>query len=351
MGKRSIVLVSLLLVLSILVTACSGGSNATPAATPVTPAALAANEPAPAVKATVLKLGHQAPAGTAYDILANTFKDFIEERSNGKYKIEIYNGGQLGGDRELMEAVQVGNVAFNVLTASDMGTFVPEMEVQDLPYLFTSWEEVYKFLDSDAAEEFYALSDTAGIKTLSFMPRGFRHVTNNKGPITTPADLKGMKIRVAESKIYENTFAALGANPQIMAFSEVFTALQQGTVDGHENTIITIRDYRIDDVQKYVSETFHMFAFGAITMNPALFDGMSAEDQKMFKQAGIDAGKDAGKIQEQNEATAKAELEANGMVFNEVDKQAFIDLVQPVYEDYFKNHDRKYFDHIKAAIK
>ncbi len=233
-----------------------------------------------------------------------------------------------------------------------MGTFAPEMEVQDLPYLFENWEQVYKFLESDAAQEFYALSDAAGMKTLSFMPRGFRHITNNKGPINTVSEMKGIKFRVAESKIYEDTFKAFGSAPQIMAWGDTYTALQQGTVDGHENTVITMRDYSINDVQKYVSETGHMFAFAAITVNPAFYDGLSAEDQAIFLQAAIDAGRDAGKIQEENASAAKTELEGKGMVFNEVsDKQSFIDAVQPVYEEFFKTHDKKYFDAIKEAVK
>lgn len=331
------ILLSLMLVLALVVTGCASKPAEEPAA--------ATGEPI------VLKLGHQAPAGTAYDNLAVKFKELVEANSNGKYQIDIYNGGQLGGDRELMEALQVGNVAFNVLTASDMGTFAPEMEAQDLPYLFENWEQVYKFLDSDAAQEFYALSDAAGIKTLGFMPRGFRHITNNNAPINTPADIAGMKIRVAESKIYENTFKAFGANPQIMAFSEVFTALQQGTVDGHENTTITIRDYKINDVQKYVSETNHMFAFGALTMNPALFDGLTPEDQQMFLDAALEACKVMGKVQEENAATAKTELEAAGMQFNTADQAAFQAMVQPVYDEYFQTHDKKYFDAIKAAVQ
>lgn len=191
----------------------------------------------------------------------------------------------------------------------------------------------------------------AGIKTLSFMPRGFRHITNNKGPINTPADIAGVKLRVAESKIYEETFKAFGANPQIMAWSEVFTALQQGTVDGHENTTITIRDYKINDVQKYVSETNHMFAFAALTMNPALFEGMTPEDQQMIIDAALEACKTMGQEQEKNAETAKAELEAAGMVFNVADQASFQAKVQPVYDEFFKTHDKKYFDAIKAAVQ
>lgn len=346
MKKRSLLLVSLILALSLFVTACSGGGGSS------TPAAPAANgSGAPAAEAKVLKLGHQAPAGTAYDDLATTFKKYIEERTDGRYEVDIYNGGSLGGDRELMEALQVGNVEFNILTASDMGMFVAEMEVQDLPYLFTTWDEVFTFLDSDAAKEFYALSDPVGITTLSFMPRGFRHTTNNKGPLNTPADLKGLKLRVAESAIYIDTFAAFGSSPQSMAWGEVFTALQQGTVDGHENTIVTIRDYKIEEVQKYLSQTYHMFGFAAITTNPDFLAGLPEEDQEIIRQAAIDAGKDVGAIQQENELKATEDLKAAGMEFNDVDLKAFQDLVQPVYDKYFETHDKKWFDSIKEAVK
>lgn len=301
--------------------------------------------------AIVLRLGHQAPAGTAYDTLAVKFKEYVEERSNGKYSIDIYNGGQLGGDRELMEALQVGNVEFNILTASDMGMFVPEMEVQDLPYLFTTWEEVYAFLDSDVAKEFYAISDEVGITTLSFMPRGFRHTTNNNGPINTPEDMNGLKIRVAESSVYVDTFEAFGASPQSMAWGEVYTALQQGTVDGHENTIVTIVDYKIEEIQDYLSETGHMFGFAAIATNPDWLASLPEEDQEIFQQAAIDAGRDIGALQQQNEEESLVYLEEYGVEINSLDKQPFIDLIQPVYDKYFETHDREWFDKIKAVTE
>ena len=297
----------------------------------------------------VLKLGHIAPPGTAYDIYANTFKDLVEAKTDGRYVVEIYPAGQLGVDRELMESLQVGNVDLTVITASDINQFVADMAVQDLPYLFKDWDHVEKFLDSDTAKELYQLSDSVGMTTLSFMPRGFRHVTSNLEPINTPDDLKGLKVRVAESEIYIDTFKALGANAQAMAWGEVFTALQQGTIDAHENTIITTRDYNINEVQKYMSETGHFFAFAALQMNTNLLNSMSDEDQAIFRESGIEAGKAAGLIQKENEAEAKAELESKGMIFNEVaDKSAFQAKMTPVYDNFFKEHDRKIFDEIQA---
>ena len=349
MKKSSILLVSLLLVLSILATACAPKTGDTPAATNP-PASTPAEAPSgEKVEATVFKLGHIAAPNTAYDNFANEFKRLVEERSNGKYQIDVYPAGQLGVDRELMESLQIGNVHFTVVTASDINQFVPDFAVQDLPYLFRDWDHVEKFLVSDAAKELFGLTESVGMTTLSYMPRGFRHVTSSKGPVNTPDDLKGLKIRVAESEVYIDTFKALGANTQAMAWAEVFTALQQKTIDAHENTVITTRDYKIDEVQKYMSETGHFFAFGALQMNTNLLKDMSAEDQEMFRQVGLEAAKTLGKVQREAEATAKEELISKGMIFNEVaDKAAFEAKMQPVYDKFFKNHSDKYFNLIKA---
>jgi tripartite ATP-independent transporter DctP family solute receptor len=302
--------------------------------------------------ARTFRLGHQAAAGTAYDILSNKFKEYVETRSNGRYTIEIHSGATLGNDRVLTESIIAGTVDFATLTGSDISNFSKELEVQDMPFLFANWDEVFNFLKSDFASEFYAITDSAGIATLAYMPRGFRHVTNNKGPITSPADFAGMKIRVVDSSLYVNTFKALGANPQAMAWGEVFTALQQGTVDGHENTIITINDYKINEVQKYVSKTGHIFAFAAIVMNPALLNSLPAADQDLIRQAAIDASLEIGMEQLESENSAAANLVSNGMIINEVpNKQPFVDKMAPVYENFLSSHDRKYFDGIKASVK
>jgi tripartite ATP-independent transporter DctP family solute receptor len=336
------------MVVILIVTGCSQGGTTTTATTAAA-AATTAGSDGGTVEATVLKLGHIANPDTAYDNFAHEFKRLVEENSGGRYVIEIYPSGQLGVDRELMESLQIGNVDFTVITASDINQFVPDMAVQDLPFLFRDWDHVEKFLDSDVAQELYSLTESVGMTTLAFMPRGYRHVTSNVAPIYTPDDLKNLKIRVAESEIYIETFKALGANAQAMAWGEVFTALQQGTIDAHENTIVTTRDYKIYEVQKYMSETGHFFAFAALQMNSNLLNSMSAEDQAMIRAAGLEAAKTLGKEQKEDEATAKAELESYGMKFNEVtDKAAFIEKVQPVYEEYFKTHDRKYFDAIQA---
>ena len=347
MKKLMSLLLVLMLVLSFF-TGCSGSASSSASAVTTESSTSESNATTETSEPIVLKLGHIANPDTAYDNFAHEFKRLVEEGSNGKYEIDIYPSGQLGVDRELMESLQIGNVDFTVITASDINQFVPEMAVQDLPYLFRDWDHVEKFLDSDVASEFYGLTDSVGMTTLGFMPRGFRHVTSNVGPIYTPADLKNLKIRVAESEVYIDMFKALGANAQAMAWSEVFTALQQGTIDAHENTIVTTRDYKIYEVQKYMSETGHFFAFAALQMNSNLLNGMSAEDQALFREAGLEAAKTLGEVQKNAEASAKEELVSYGMTFNEVnDKSEFEALVSLVYDKFFETHDRTYFDAIK----
>jgi tripartite ATP-independent transporter DctP family solute receptor len=347
MKKTKLVSMVLAAVMAISFSACGAKTE-----TPTTTTAPGASAAPTNAEAKVFKLGHIAAPNTAYDNFANKFAELVEKNSNGRYSIDVYPSGQLGVDRELMESLQAGNVDFTVITASDISSFVPDASVQDLPYLFSGWDHVEKFLASDVAQDFYKITDSVGMTTLALMPRGFRHVTSNTKPVNTPADLKGMKLRVAESEIYINTFKALGANAQAMAWSEVYTALQQGTVEGHENTAITIRDYKINEVQKYLSLTGHFFAFAALQMNADLLTGMSAEDQKLIRDAAAEASMLLGAEQRANEAKVIEELKSKGMVVNEVaDKAAFSAMLDSVYDEFFKTIDRKFFDAIRALDK
>lgn len=347
MKKKYFILISIILVFTMLFTACGGSGDKTTTTTE-TPSETPAETPLETGESKVLKLGHIAAPGTAYDNFAHLFKEKVEAESDGRYAIDIYPAGQLGVDRELMESLQIGNIDFTIITASDINQFVPEMAVQDLPYLFFDWDHVEAFLKSETASEFYKLTDDVGMTTLSFMPRGFRHVTSNVEPIYEPDDLRGLKIRVAESEVYLDTFRSLGANAQAMSWGEVFTALQQGTIDAHENTLITIRDYNINEVQKYVSETGHFFAFAALQMNSNLLNKMDEADQNMFRKAGLDAAIELGLEQRSDEEATKQELIEKGMEFNEVnDKKAFQEKVKPVYDKYLETHSGTYMEAIQ----
>lgn len=295
-----------------------------------------------------LKLGHIAAPNTAYDNWAKEFKAQVEAGTQNRYKIVIFGGGQLGDSGPLMEAMQAGNLNFAIITSGDASQFVNEINVLDMPFLYRNWDHVEKFIASQTGKDLLALSEQYGLKSLGLMGRGYRHVTNAKFPVSKPADLKGLKMRISESPVLVESFKAMGANAQAMAWSEVYTALQQGTVNAHENTIITTRDYKINEVQKYMSETGHVFAMATLMASNDWFKKLPKEDQDVIVKAAIDSAAKLSLVQKNNEQKAKDELISKGMVFNAVDTAPFVAAVQPVIVKYAKGNIKKFYDAILA---
>ena len=299
-----------------------------------------------------LHLGNPAPAGTAFDILAHRIKEYVETRSNGRYNILVYPDATLGHQEMIIQAMVAGTVDLAIVNSAAITQFAEELGVLDLPFLFSDWDEVLKFLHSDIIGEIYSISDAAGISTLAFMPRGFRHTINNRGPITVPSDFADLRIRVLRTPVFMDTFTALGANPQGIPWEGTFAALQEGRVEGKENTIVTINDYNFHEIQRYLSMTGHFFAFAGIIASPIMLSSIPAEDEELIRRAVFDAALSLGVEQLADENVALANLQTNGMQINEIpDKQPFIDMMEPVYNNFFRTHSRKYYDMIRNAIK
>ncbi|KAA9023655.1 TRAP transporter substrate-binding protein [Niallia endozanthoxylica] len=298
-----------------------------------------------------LKLGHQSPETTNYHFASVKFKELVEERTNGKVKIEIYPFRKLGTDRELLEQMQFGTLDFAVVSGPPVAGFVPETAILDLPFLFKDWEHVKSFIDSDEADEFKALSETAGLKTISLMPRGYRSVTNSKAPIEKPSDLKDLKIRVIESPVYVETYKAFGANVQSMNWADTYTALEQGAIDAQENSIDIIYEEKVDEVQKYVSKTNINFVFGYLMASSKLFDQLPKDVQKIVLEAGEEAMVDVNIQNEKNEKEYQVKLEEKGMKLNEVDRALFKKEVDGVYDYWKKNYGDDLVKEIQGLAK
>ena len=219
-----------------------------------------------------LKLGHQTPESTNYHQLAVKFKELVEEKSNGRLKIEIYPNRQLGLDRELLEAMQFGNLDLGVISSPPISGFAAEFMVLDLPFLFEDWDHVEKFIGSDVYRDILATTEKAGLKTFELMARGFRHATTNDKPILKPEDFKGLDFRVIESPMYISAYEALGANVKAMNWADTYTALEQGALDGQENTIDIIHDERVYEVNNTVSKTGVTFGFAALMASKQNFE-------------------------------------------------------------------------------
>lgn len=207
----------------------------------------------------VLKLGHIAEEDKPYAQAAVKFAELVNEKTNGAIEIQVFPNSQLGNQRDLVEGLTYGTLDLTMTSTAILANFLPEMAVFDFPFIFRDLPHTYRALDTIGMEMNKDL-EARQLKVLGFYENGIRHLTNNIRPVTKPEDMKGLKIRVMEQPVYLEMMKALNANPTPMAFGELYTALQQGTVDGQENPVSHIWTSRFFEVQKYISLTGHTYS-------------------------------------------------------------------------------------------
>lgn len=294
-----------------------------------------------------INLGHTASISHHYHTSSELFAKLVAEKTGGKVNIVIFPAGQLGSLPDMTESVRLGTQDI-VLTADPIiGNTIGEFEALYLPYIFRDYDHVEKFEESNAAKMLEDILRENGMVLLGWWENGFRVITNNKRPIKHPDDMAGLKLRIGESKMAIDTFVLLQANPTPIAMSELFAALQLGTVDGQENPTGRILSARYYEVQKYLSVTRHQHVFEPLVMNLDKFKTLPAE----FQQALLDAGKEVAKADRKavadTEADELAQLEQKGMLVNEVDVPAFQKALSPMYEQYMKERGEKWSEIVK----
>ncbi|MEO8409608.1 MAG: TRAP transporter substrate-binding protein [Propionivibrio sp.] len=287
---------------------------------------------------TELKIGWTNTIDSHYGVAVTTFNDEIVKRTEGRYKLQYFPNGALGGEREVLEGVQLGTQDMTITSTGPVGNFVPETRIVDIPFLFRDYDHARKVLDGPIGQEILDKFPAKGLVAISWMENGFRHVTNNKHPIKTPEDLAGLKIRTMENKVHMQAFEALGALPTPMNMNEVFTALQTGTVDGQENPIPVILANKLYTVQKYLSLTGHVYSPALLIISPNIWNKMSDADKTAFKEAAKIALVANRKKVNDDEANGIAIIEKAGTEVNEVDKSLFQKAVAPAYVDFNKEY-------------
>ena len=297
---------------------------------------------------TTLKMNISVAQNSHYGVAIDTFAREVEKRTNGRYKVQNFYAGALGAERESIEGVQLGTLDLTMTSTGPVPNFVPEVAILDIPFLFRDYAHARAVLDGPIGQDLLKKFEAKGIKALAWGENGFRHMTNNKHPVTTPDDLKGLKMRTMENPIHIEAYRQFGILPTPMAFTEVFTALQQGTVDGQENPLSVITSAKLEQVQKYLSLTGHVYSPALILMSKAQFDKLSPADQQAF----IDAAKEAAKANrariDDDEKRAVGELRAKGMaVVDTLDKAKFQMALTPVYADFAKKFGQENIDRIK----
>jgi len=293
----------------------------------------------------VLQADHQTNV-----TLEQVFKKEVEEKSGGRIKVEIYPNGQLGGDRQTIESLTLGTLEMAVPGGTVLSGFVEDFMVFDLPFLFKTKEDAFKAFDGEVGDKLNEKLEEKGIVNLGFGENGYRHITNNTKPITTPADLKGMKIRTMENPIHMAAFKAFGANPTPISFNELFAALQQKTVDAQENPIAIISSAKLYEVQKYLSLTGHVYTNCPYLISKSFLESLPEDLQKVVKDAAKDTIVAQRKALGEQEAKTLEDLKSKGVVVNELtaeQKQEFVDAAQSVYDDYVAKYGSELLDMIR----
>lgn len=256
------------------------------------PAAFAAGE-------IVIKFSHVVAQDTPKGKAAEYFKKLAEERTKGKVQVQVYPNSQLYKDKEELEALQLGAVQMLAPSLAKFGPLgVKEFEAFDLPYIFDNYAELHKVTQGPVGQQMLSKLDSKGIKGLAFWDNGFKQFSANK-PLKTPADLRGQKMRIQSSKVLEAQMRAVGSIPQVMAFSEVYQALQTGVVDGTENPVSNFYTQKMHEVQKHMTMTNHGYLGYAVIVNKKFWDGLPADVRTTLDGAMKDATKYANQVAEQ----------------------------------------------------
>ncbi|MFS0755697.1 TRAP transporter substrate-binding protein [Noviherbaspirillum sp. 1P10PC] len=310
--------------------------------------ALAAGFSANAMAVTTMRISVSIPQNSHQGVAIDTFAKEVEKRTEGRYKIQTFYSSSLGAEREATEAVQLGTQELTFTSTGPIPNFVPEVKILDVPFLFRDYAHARAVLDGPIGQELLQKFDARGIKALAWGENGFRHMTNSKRSVNAPEDLKGLKMRTMENPVHVQAYKGFGIIPTPMAFSEVFTALQQGTVDGQENPLSVITSAKFDQVQKYLTLTGHVYSPCVFLMNKGAFDKLSAADKTAFLEAAKEGVKANRMRVDSDEKMAVADLRAKGMtVVDQVDKTRFQSALTPVYADFEKQFGKANLDRIR----
>lgn len=286
----------------------------------------------------VIKFSHVVAPDTPKGKASEKFKQLVEERSKGAIKVEIYPNSQLYKDREELEALQLGAVQ---MLAPSMAKFGPlgarEFELFDLPFIFPNKETLYRTMDGVVGKRLAAKLETKGIVGLAYWDNGFKQMSANK-PMHKVADFNGMKMRIQSSKVLDAQMKALGAMPQVMAFSEVYTALQQGVVDGTENPLSNIYTQKMHEVQKHMTLSDHGYLGYAVITNKKFWDGLTEDQRKLISHAMKEATvyERSIALQENEESLAKIRAAKTTEIYTltEAERAEWMKALLPVHAEF-----------------
>ncbi|MBX2839981.1 MAG: TRAP transporter substrate-binding protein [Gammaproteobacteria bacterium] len=301
-------------------------------------AALAVTAGQASAEKLILKFGHVGNPGSLFEASVNEFVKNANARLGERAEVQAFGSSQLGKDKELLQKLKLGQVTF-ALPSSVMSSVADEFGVFEMPYIVQSREHM-KAIQAELGESvFNAAAEANGYKILSYFENGFRHITNNTRAVNVPEDLAGIKLRTPKGEWRVKMFQLYGANPTPMAFSEVFTALKTGVIDGQENPYAQIWSAKFQEVQKYLSITGHVYTPAYVLVSAKNFAKLPEDVQADLMAAAAESQDAVYAMAAQLETELLENLKNGGVEVNEADKQAFIDASKPIYDEFAASVD------------
>ncbi len=286
----------------------------------------------------------QSHAGSGY----RAFAEKLNELSNGAFNVRESCCGSLGGERDMIEGLQIGSIDMVFTSTGPLGNFIEDVYAFDLPFLFQNYDHAYAVLDGPIGQDMLEKMSDVDLVGLAWGDNGFRHLTNSRNAVRSPSDLEGMTIRTMENRIHIAAFRSLGARPTPMPFPEVFTALQQGAVDGQENPLSLIVATRFYEAQDHLSLTGHVYSPAILLASPIFWSSLSEEEQGWFREAAQAAAQATREHIQRLEADGVELLENEGVtVVTDVDIEPFQERMGAAYQLYTERYGDELLERIR----
>ena len=282
------------------------------------------------------------------------FGKILEKETGGSIKVQVFTDGVLGGDRQTLEGLQMGTIHCTSVSTGPIAAFVPQFDVFDLPFLFKDKATAFKVVDGPIGQELLNKLPAVGMIGFNYWENGFRHLTNNKREVKTAEDIKGLKIRTLESKIHVDSWKQLGANPTPMSFSQLYTALEQGVVDGQENPFGNVVSNKFNEVQKYLTTTGHVYNASPFLLSKKFYDGLTDKEKEAVKKAAKEAQTFQRAANDKEDQDSVGTLTQRGMkitALNPGEQQKVVASLKPVYDKYAEALGKELVEKLLAAVK
>jgi tripartite ATP-independent transporter DctP family solute receptor len=303
----------------------------------------------PVAAQTEIKIGYALAPDSHYGVAAQEFEEAVLAETGDQFEFTHFPSSGLGGEREVIEGLQIGTVEATIVSSGTLANFVPETGVFDIPFLFRDLDHARAVLDGPIGQDILGKFDAVGLKGLAWGEQGFRHITNNRNPIETPADVEGLKIRTMENPVHLRAFNAMGAAPTPMAWPEVVSSLQQGVIDGQENPLSVIVSVKLDEVQEYLTLSGHVYSPAMLLVSKPFWDGLDDSQKAAFEKAAAEAVSAMRGYVDEVETTGVETLKERGMTVNALsaeEKARFQDAISAAYDDYYETYGRDLVDSI-----